>query len=210
MCSQPNVSQLLSNIRSQCISHAALVLQGALTQPRWENSSTFFPYIYFYFVSIETALSPGTQTHLIFFSLFCLLNFVGAPSNSLCWYLTCCVGIFRMALFRSWCASPIRKRKCSDRWAARPSRFDDQFAVLIHLTLCWNHSLWIEIESVPVCSLYLEISVLIHLSRRKINEPSLHQNIVRTQKIVIVNIKCIPLYNSSLLQAWYGETNHET
>lgn len=34
MCSQPAVSQLLSNIRSQCISHAALVLQGALTQPR--------------------------------------------------------------------------------------------------------------------------------------------------------------------------------
>uniref|UniRef100_UPI00398EF25A ubiquitin conjugation factor E4 B isoform X2 n=1 Tax=Pristiophorus japonicus TaxID=55135 RepID=UPI00398EF25A len=34
MCSQPSVSQLLSNIRSQCISHAALVLQGALTQPR--------------------------------------------------------------------------------------------------------------------------------------------------------------------------------
>ncbi|XP_063064951.1 ubiquitin conjugation factor E4 B isoform X1 [Engraulis encrasicolus] len=34
MCSQPCVSQLLSNIRSQCISHAALVLQGALTQPR--------------------------------------------------------------------------------------------------------------------------------------------------------------------------------
>uniref|UniRef100_A0AAR2JBB7 Ubiquitin conjugation factor E4 B n=1 Tax=Pygocentrus nattereri TaxID=42514 RepID=A0AAR2JBB7_PYGNA len=30
----PFVSQLLSNIRSQCISHAALVLQGALTQPR--------------------------------------------------------------------------------------------------------------------------------------------------------------------------------
>uniref|UniRef100_A0A3B4TV96 Ubiquitination factor E4B, UFD2 homolog (S. cerevisiae) n=1 Tax=Seriola dumerili TaxID=41447 RepID=A0A3B4TV96_SERDU len=34
MCSQPNVSQLLSNIRSQCISHVALVLQGTLTQPR--------------------------------------------------------------------------------------------------------------------------------------------------------------------------------
>ncbi|XP_072512675.1 ubiquitin conjugation factor E4 B isoform X1 [Salminus brasiliensis] len=34
MCSQPVISQLLSNIRSQCISHAALVLQGALTQPR--------------------------------------------------------------------------------------------------------------------------------------------------------------------------------
>ncbi|XP_067302049.1 ubiquitin conjugation factor E4 B isoform X2 [Pseudorasbora parva] len=34
MCSQPAVSQLLSNIRSQCISHATLVLQGALTQPR--------------------------------------------------------------------------------------------------------------------------------------------------------------------------------
>ncbi|XP_060749525.1 ubiquitin conjugation factor E4 B isoform X2 [Tachysurus vachellii] len=34
MCSQPAVSQLLSNIRSQCISHAALVLQGALTLPR--------------------------------------------------------------------------------------------------------------------------------------------------------------------------------
>ncbi|XP_026872130.2 ubiquitin conjugation factor E4 B isoform X2 [Electrophorus electricus] len=34
MCSQPVASQLLSNIRSQCISHAALVLQGALTQPR--------------------------------------------------------------------------------------------------------------------------------------------------------------------------------
>ncbi|XP_070695163.1 ubiquitin conjugation factor E4 B isoform X3 [Pempheris klunzingeri] len=34
MCSQPNVSQLLSNIRSQCISNVALVLQGTLTQPR--------------------------------------------------------------------------------------------------------------------------------------------------------------------------------
>ncbi|XP_051906713.1 ubiquitin conjugation factor E4 B isoform X3 [Hippocampus zosterae] len=34
MCNQPNVSQLLSNIRSQCISHIALVLQGFLTQPR--------------------------------------------------------------------------------------------------------------------------------------------------------------------------------
>lgn len=35
MCSQPAVSQLLSNIRSQCISHTALVLQGSLTQPRY-------------------------------------------------------------------------------------------------------------------------------------------------------------------------------
>ncbi|XP_077577780.1 ubiquitin conjugation factor E4 B isoform X1 [Stigmatopora nigra] len=34
VCNQPNVSQLLSNIRSQCISHVALVLQGTLTQPR--------------------------------------------------------------------------------------------------------------------------------------------------------------------------------
>ncbi|MFT7798460.1 ubiquitin conjugation factor E4 B-like [Arapaima gigas] len=34
VCSQPLVSQLLSNIRSQCISHAVLVLQGTLTQPR--------------------------------------------------------------------------------------------------------------------------------------------------------------------------------
>ncbi|KAM6977292.1 ubiquitin conjugation factor E4 B isoform 1-T1 [Aplochiton taeniatus] len=34
MCNHPSVSQLLSNIRSQCISHAALVLQGCLTQPR--------------------------------------------------------------------------------------------------------------------------------------------------------------------------------
>lgn len=34
MCSQPNVSQLLSNIRSQCISHVALILQGTLTHPR--------------------------------------------------------------------------------------------------------------------------------------------------------------------------------
>ncbi|XP_077458575.1 ubiquitin conjugation factor E4 B isoform X2 [Stigmatopora argus] len=34
MCNQPNVSQLLGNIRSQCISHVALVLQGSLTQPR--------------------------------------------------------------------------------------------------------------------------------------------------------------------------------
>ena len=37
MCSQPAVSQLLSNIRSQCISHTALVLQGSLTQPRYEQ-----------------------------------------------------------------------------------------------------------------------------------------------------------------------------
>ena len=37
MCSQPAVSQLLSNIRSQCISHTALVLQGSLTQPRYEK-----------------------------------------------------------------------------------------------------------------------------------------------------------------------------
>ncbi|KAJ8016600.1 hypothetical protein DPEC_G00008920 [Dallia pectoralis] len=34
ICSHPSVSQLLSNIRSQCISHAALVLLGVLTQPR--------------------------------------------------------------------------------------------------------------------------------------------------------------------------------
>ncbi|XP_072306260.1 ubiquitin conjugation factor E4 B isoform X1 [Eucyclogobius newberryi] len=34
ICCQPNVSLLLSNIRSQCISHVALVLQGALTHPR--------------------------------------------------------------------------------------------------------------------------------------------------------------------------------
>lgn len=34
MCSHPSISQLLSNIRSQCISHATLVLQGSLTQPR--------------------------------------------------------------------------------------------------------------------------------------------------------------------------------
>uniref|UniRef100_A0A8C9WW91 Ubiquitin conjugation factor E4 B n=1 Tax=Sander lucioperca TaxID=283035 RepID=A0A8C9WW91_SANLU len=45
MCSQPNVSQLLSNIRSQCISHVALVLQGALTQPRPLHQSLLVPYL---------------------------------------------------------------------------------------------------------------------------------------------------------------------
>ncbi|XP_016368669.1 ubiquitin conjugation factor E4 B isoform X2 [Sinocyclocheilus rhinocerous] len=46
MCSQPAVSQLLSNIRSQCISHAALVLQGSLTQPRTPlQSSLLVPYM---------------------------------------------------------------------------------------------------------------------------------------------------------------------
>ncbi|XP_029434113.1 ubiquitin conjugation factor E4 B isoform X6 [Rhinatrema bivittatum] len=46
MCSQPAVSQLLSNIRSQCISHAALVLQGALTQPRsMQQQSLLVPYM---------------------------------------------------------------------------------------------------------------------------------------------------------------------
>uniref|UniRef100_A0A8C6MLH3 Ubiquitin conjugation factor E4 B n=1 Tax=Nothobranchius furzeri TaxID=105023 RepID=A0A8C6MLH3_NOTFU len=46
MCSQPNVSQLLSNIRSQCISHVALVLQGSLTQPRSSlQPSLLVPYM---------------------------------------------------------------------------------------------------------------------------------------------------------------------
>uniref|UniRef100_A0A8C6NYP5 Ubiquitin conjugation factor E4 B n=1 Tax=Nothobranchius furzeri TaxID=105023 RepID=A0A8C6NYP5_NOTFU len=45
MCSQPNVSQLLSNIRSQCISHVALVLQGSLTQPRSLQPSLLVPYM---------------------------------------------------------------------------------------------------------------------------------------------------------------------
>ncbi|XP_075695422.1 ubiquitin conjugation factor E4 B isoform X2 [Rhinoderma darwinii] len=45
MCSQPDVSQLLSNIRSQCICHAALVLQGALTQPRSVQQSLLVPYM---------------------------------------------------------------------------------------------------------------------------------------------------------------------
>ncbi|XP_037540843.1 ubiquitin conjugation factor E4 B isoform X3 [Nematolebias whitei] len=46
MCSQPNVSQLLSNIRSQCISHVALVLQGTLTQPRSPlQPSLLVPYL---------------------------------------------------------------------------------------------------------------------------------------------------------------------
>ncbi|KAF7667307.1 hypothetical protein LDENG_00066140 [Lucifuga dentata] len=46
MCSQPNVSQLLSNIRSQCISHVALILQGALTQPRSPlQQSLLVPYM---------------------------------------------------------------------------------------------------------------------------------------------------------------------
>ncbi|CAK6951281.1 ubiquitin conjugation factor E4 B isoform X1 [Scomber scombrus] len=46
MCSQPNVSQLLSNIRSQCISHVALVLQGTLTQPRSPlHQSLLVPYM---------------------------------------------------------------------------------------------------------------------------------------------------------------------
>ncbi|XP_039656659.1 ubiquitin conjugation factor E4 B isoform X1 [Perca fluviatilis] len=46
MCSQPNVSQLLSNIRSQCISHVALVLQGTLTQPRSPlHQSLLVPYL---------------------------------------------------------------------------------------------------------------------------------------------------------------------
>ncbi|XP_042334211.1 ubiquitin conjugation factor E4 B isoform X1 [Sceloporus undulatus] len=46
MCSQPMVSQLLSNIRSQCISHAALVLQGSLTQPRsLQQQSLLVPYM---------------------------------------------------------------------------------------------------------------------------------------------------------------------
>ncbi|XP_075046360.1 ubiquitin conjugation factor E4 B isoform X2 [Mixophyes fleayi] len=46
MCSQPDVSQLLSKIRSQCICHAALVLQGALTQPRSvQQQSLLVPYM---------------------------------------------------------------------------------------------------------------------------------------------------------------------
>ncbi|XP_040843818.1 ubiquitin conjugation factor E4 B isoform X1 [Ochotona curzoniae] len=46
MCSQPAVSQLLSNIRSQCISHTALVLQGSLTQPRsLQQPSYLVPYM---------------------------------------------------------------------------------------------------------------------------------------------------------------------
>ncbi|KAK5619426.1 Ubiquitin conjugation factor E4 B [Crenichthys baileyi] len=46
MCTQPNVSQLLSNIRSQCISHVALVLQGSLTQPRSPlQQSLLVPYM---------------------------------------------------------------------------------------------------------------------------------------------------------------------
>ncbi|XP_029911464.1 ubiquitin conjugation factor E4 B isoform X1 [Myripristis murdjan] len=46
MCSHPSVSQLLSNIRSQCISHAALVLQGTLTQPRSPlQQSLLVPYM---------------------------------------------------------------------------------------------------------------------------------------------------------------------
>ncbi|KAM4610371.1 ubiquitin conjugation factor E4 B isoform 2-T2 [Polymixia lowei] len=46
MCSHPSVSQLLSNIRSQCIFHAALVLQGALTQPRSPlQQSLLVPYM---------------------------------------------------------------------------------------------------------------------------------------------------------------------
>ncbi|XP_031235357.1 ubiquitin conjugation factor E4 B isoform X2 [Mastomys coucha] len=46
MCSQPAVSQLLSNIRSQCISHTALVLHGALTQPRSLQQPSFLvPYM---------------------------------------------------------------------------------------------------------------------------------------------------------------------
>lgn len=46
MCSHPSVSQLLSNIRSQCISHATLVLQGALTQPRSPlQESLLVPYM---------------------------------------------------------------------------------------------------------------------------------------------------------------------
>uniref|UniRef100_A0A8C7RAE1 Ubiquitin conjugation factor E4 B n=1 Tax=Oncorhynchus mykiss TaxID=8022 RepID=A0A8C7RAE1_ONCMY len=46
ICSHPSVSQLLSNIRSQCISHAVLVLQGALTQPRSPlQQSLLVPYM---------------------------------------------------------------------------------------------------------------------------------------------------------------------
>ncbi|XP_061456655.1 ubiquitin conjugation factor E4 B isoform X3 [Rhineura floridana] len=46
LCSQPMVSQLLSNVRSQCISHAALVLQGSLTQPRsLQQQSLLVPYM---------------------------------------------------------------------------------------------------------------------------------------------------------------------
>lgn len=46
MCSQPAVSQLLSNVRSQCISHTALVLQGSLTQPRSVQQPSFLvPYM---------------------------------------------------------------------------------------------------------------------------------------------------------------------
>nr|KAF6472833.1 ubiquitination factor E4B [Molossus molossus] len=46
MCSQPGVSQFLSNIRSQCISHTALVLQGSLTQPRSMQQPSFLvPYM---------------------------------------------------------------------------------------------------------------------------------------------------------------------
>ncbi|KAJ3586663.1 hypothetical protein NHX12_013059 [Muraenolepis orangiensis] len=46
VCSHPSISQLLSNIRSQCISHATLVLQGSLTQPRSPlQESLLVPYM---------------------------------------------------------------------------------------------------------------------------------------------------------------------
>uniref|UniRef100_A0A8C5C1E1 Ubiquitination factor E4B, UFD2 homolog (S. cerevisiae) n=1 Tax=Gadus morhua TaxID=8049 RepID=A0A8C5C1E1_GADMO len=46
ICSHPSVSQLMSNIRSQCISHATLVLQGSLTQPRSPlQESLLVPYM---------------------------------------------------------------------------------------------------------------------------------------------------------------------
>lgn len=121
MCSQPNVSQLLSNIRSQCISNVALVLQGTLTQPRWEKSATHWQFGVIFFLSgiiFVLRLFPFqfkspwqllfTPRHIIYLfnfnaMLVCFLH-VGALSSRLCWYLTCCVGTFRMALFRSLCA----------------------------------------------------------------------------------------------------------
>lgn len=104
MCSQPNVSQLLSNIRSQCISHVALVLQGALTQPRWATEDFFFHLSSIFYIYIY-----------IHISLCFILSYVEVRSISRCWFLICCVGTFLTVLFRSLFELPTRRRRSLDR-----------------------------------------------------------------------------------------------
>lgn len=111
-CSHPARHPDPSSVRGPSVTISVITGDGTLCS--FSMPVTIATIDYSSFISTkDTYLIHLIQRGVVRFFLH-----AGARSSNLCWYLICCVGTFRMASFRSWCAVHTRMTRCSDRWRA--------------------------------------------------------------------------------------------